>query len=140
MRADALLSRLEKVKHTSSGRWTACCPAHDDKSPSLSIREVDGGRVLVHCFAGCSVEDILGSVGLEFDALFPEKPIEHAKRERRPFNAADVLECVSNEARIAAVASANIQRGMNLSEVDRERLMTAASRLEAARRLANGGS
>lgn len=33
--------------------WMACCPAHDDKTPSLSIREGLDGTLLVHCFAGC---------------------------------------------------------------------------------------
>jgi hypothetical protein len=31
------------------------------------------GMVLVHCFAGCSAESIIGACGLQFDDLFPEK-------------------------------------------------------------------
>jgi hypothetical protein len=138
MSADTLLSKLDKVKRTGTDRWIACCPAHEDRSPSLAIRELQDGRILVHCFAECSVESILSSVGLEFDALFPPKPIEHAKRERRPFNAFDVLECLENEARIAAVASANLGQGLTLTPKDHERLLTAAVRLESGRRLANG--
>ena len=45
MSADVLLSILEGVKRTGPGRWMARCPAHGDKSPSLSIRELDDGRV-----------------------------------------------------------------------------------------------
>ena len=33
--------------------WTACCPAHDDQRPSLSIRDAEDGMVLVRCHAGC---------------------------------------------------------------------------------------
>lgn len=33
-----LLSTLDKVKQTRSDAWQACCPAHDDRSPSLNIR------------------------------------------------------------------------------------------------------
>ena len=134
-----MLSRLDRVKRTGPDRWIARCPAHEDKRPSLAIRELPDERILVHCFADCPVESILRAIGLEFDALFPPKPIEHAKRERRPFNAGDVLECLENEARIAAVASANLANGVTLIPVDHERLLTAATRLETGRRLANGG-
>jgi putative DNA primase/helicase len=42
----------------------ALCPAHDDHNPSLSIKETSEGKVLLHCFAGCSFEAILGALGL----------------------------------------------------------------------------
>lgn len=43
-----------------SGRtWHACCPAHDDREPSLAIRDGDDGRVLVHCHAGCDQRDVI---------------------------------------------------------------------------------
>ena len=135
---ERFLASLDKVKRTGPDRWIACCPAHEDRSPSLSVRELNDGRILLHDFGGCSVERVLDAVGLEWDALFPEKPIEHLSRERRPFNAADVLECLSNEARIVAVASANLGQGLTLSSDDHERLLTAATRLEAGRKLANG--
>ena len=34
--------------------WVARCPAHDDKTPSLSIADGESGTLLVHCLAGCS--------------------------------------------------------------------------------------
>ncbi len=77
---DRLLERLERVKATGPGRWSACCPAHDDKSPSLAIRELGDERVLLHCFTGCSTADVLAAVGLEFADLFPpdSRAIGHA--------------------------------------------------------------
>ena len=138
MKANEFLSRLEKVRRTGDGRWIACCPAHDDKSPSLAVREIDDGRVLVHCFAGCSVEEVLTSVGMTFDALFPEKVIENCKPVRRPFAAADVLECVAAESLIVAVAASNLKRGIELHEVDYDRLVTANVRIQEARSLALG--
>lgn len=53
------------VEHLG-GRWTGrggmCrCPAHDDRTPSLSIR-LGRRRLLLHCFAGCSASDILREV------------------------------------------------------------------------------
>lgn len=55
-----------------SGRgWIARCPAHEDRSPSLSISEGHDGRVLLHCFAGCSTESVLAAIGLSMRDLFP---------------------------------------------------------------------
>ena len=133
MSVDALLSRLDAVRSTGAGRWVARCPAHEDKRPSLSIRELDDGRVLVHDFAGCSVESVLASVGLDFDALFPPRPLgDYVQRERRPFNARDVLECVGNECLVAALSAAALAKGDPLADGDRQRLLTAAARLQSA--------
>lgn len=52
MRSDALLARLNLVRKTGNGRWVCRCPAHDDRSPGLSVRELDDGCVLLHCCAG----------------------------------------------------------------------------------------
>ncbi len=51
--------------------WTIQCPAHADGSPSLSVRENDAGtKLLVNCYAGCSVHDICGSLGIRVGQLF----------------------------------------------------------------------
>src|ERR1035441_4284087 len=54
--------------------WVARCPAHEDRSPSLSIVE-RGGKVLVHCHAGCSQEAVIEA--LRGRGLWPD-------RKRRP--------------------------------------------------------
>jgi len=64
MSADSLARILEAIRSGSS--WMAKCPAHEDRNPSLSIREVDG-KVLLHCHAGCTqgvVIDALKARGL----------------------------------------------------------------------------
>jgi len=133
MSIDTLLSRLTETKRTGKGRYLACCPAHSDKRPSLNVRELDDGRILVKCFAGCSVEEVLDAVGLEFDALYPEKLIGHCLHpERRPFSARDILEAVGNEALIVSVAASTIAHGETLVEDDHKRLMLASRRLQAA--------
>lgn len=132
MTADPLLSRLDKVKPTGSGRWLACCPAHDDRSPSLSIRELEDGRVLIHCFAGCEVQAVLDAVGLTFDALFPEKLSGNGKPcERRPFAATDILRALQHEALVVAFAAAKIAQGEQLATIDQERLAVAVERIRA---------
>ena len=67
-----LLSLLKKVKQTSAG-WSALCPGHPDKSPSLTVGRGDGGRWLVTCHAGCSLDAILLALNLKARDLFPEK-------------------------------------------------------------------
>ena len=139
MSADTLLSRLDGAKQTGSGRWIAKCPAHDDRKASLSVREIDDGRTLLHCFAGCHVEEILSAVSLTFSDLFPERALDHHKpRERRPFNAIDVLRCVGFEALVAQCAASHMAQGNPLSETDKERLLLAASRLQRAVEVASG--
>ena len=56
-----VLSQLKGVKEQGNG-YIACCPAHDDQNPSLSIREADGGELLLRCHAGCKFEDIIATL------------------------------------------------------------------------------
>jgi len=69
---DAVLARLRKVKKAAGG-WIACCPAHDDRNPSLSIRVGSDGRVLLFCHAGCSPEAVVSAMGLRMSDLFEPK-------------------------------------------------------------------
>lgn len=138
MKIDLILDRVEKSRKTGPDSWVCCCPAHGDKNPSMTLRELDDGRVLVHCFAGCSVEQILAALGLEFDALFPDRPLEHAKPMRRPFPAADVLECLEFEAFVVCVAASGLASGWGLDDDMRDRLRLAHDRIEDGQKLANG--
>ncbi len=57
----------EELTRALGGKWhgsygTARCPAHQDKTPSLSIREGDGGRLLTFCHARCSAEAVWGAL------------------------------------------------------------------------------
>ena len=70
MNISDFLSHLKKVSKCSGG-WKACCPAHDDRSPSLSITEGDDGRILVKCHAGCTTEQVVAAMSLTMADLFP---------------------------------------------------------------------
>lgn len=131
-----ILSRLDKVRQTGKGTWIARCPAHDDKGPSLSLREVEDGRVLLHCFAECLPVDVLTSLGLDWSAAF--EPRENLKSLRRSFPAADVLECLAAESTIVLLAAASIRARETLTDERMARLVKAVSRIEEGRRLANG--
>ncbi len=68
-----LASVLERLDHPapSAHGYVACCPAHEDRNPSLSIDETADGVVLIHCHAGCTCKEILASLGLRDADLFP---------------------------------------------------------------------
>jgi len=131
MTAEALLSRLEKVKQTGQDRWLACCPAHNDKHPSLNVRELPDGRVLIKCFTGCEAASILAAVGLEFSDLFPPRPATdtYLPPERKRFHAADVLQALAEETLMVDCAVGMLQRRGYLTDAECERLALASDRI-----------
>ncbi len=41
----------------------ALCPAHENiRTPALSVKDGDDGKLLVHCFAGCAGADVLAAL------------------------------------------------------------------------------
>src|SRR5438874_8564552 len=68
---DNVLAHLKGVRPSLRG-WKACCPAHADREPSLSIGLGEQGQVLLKCFAGCSLERIVEAMGLTLQDLFPD--------------------------------------------------------------------
>lgn len=134
-----ILAKLEKVRRTGPNNWIACCPAHEDNSPSMTIRAENDGRILVHCHSGCRFEEIKDAVGLGWDAWFPPKPqTDFVPAVRRPFPAADVLEALSFECIVIAVSAGQLANGEGLTEKDKARMWLAFDRFEEARRLALG--
>ena len=74
---DRFLSRVGDARSVGDGQWSARCPAHDDRNPSLTFTRGDGGKLVVHCHAGCSFEAIVRSVGLWRDGAStkPKPPL-----------------------------------------------------------------
>ena len=66
---ERILAKLPDAKKSGTV-WSACCPAHEDRQPSLSIAEGEDGRVLLKCHAGCTVESICAALGLKPTDLF----------------------------------------------------------------------
>lgn len=131
----AILDRLDKVKENGPGRWLACCPAHQDRSPSLAVRETSDGTILMKCFAGCPTGDVLAAIGLELKDLFPQRDNDAYTASKRPgerWVPRDVLAAVASEALIALLAAEAVHSGTLLSDDDRNRLAVAAGRLRAA--------
>lgn len=68
MTIDGLVLHLDGVRRSGRG-WVARCPAHDDRSPSLSIREGERG-ILLKCWAGCTLAEICAALGIVPRQLF----------------------------------------------------------------------
>lgn len=134
--AAPLLARLEGIIPTGTGRWYARCPAHEDRSPSLSVRDA-GDRVLIHCFAGCDPSDVLAAVGLAWRDLYTDpwecarlRPNEGAARyAKRTLANVDPLEI---EREILRIAAADLRAGRRLRLEDEARVEVARLRLLAA--------
>lgn len=135
MSAAPVLDRLERVKQTGTGRWLASCPGHEDRSPSLSIRELEDGRVLLHDFGGCATTDVLAALGLEMADLYPERLTTTGLPGQRPNHwhaSREALRALHQEVLLVAIAAENVAGGMTLSDDDRDRLLLAAQRIRNA--------
>jgi len=120
-----LLSRLSTVRSRGADRWSAKCPAHDDRSPSLAIRYV-GGRTLLKCFAGCTAAEIVAALDLTLADLYDKS--RHSKvnpaADRRRLAAqglekwrqAELQRCAEN-LRLRDILSREITRTMQAGAV-----------------------
>lgn len=104
-----ILPSFESVHARGPGKWSARCPAHrPDKSPSLTIAEGDKG-LLVKCWAGCSLKEITGALGIKvsdlfFDALSTDphqrreaarrREHEQRRRERHADQQGPLIDCL----------------------------------------------
>jgi len=84
MTLESFLSRLQRVRRNGDG-FLARCPAHEDHSPSLSIRNGHDGRILFYCFAGCTIEAICAALQIKVSDLFykPRAPRQSIPRSAR---------------------------------------------------------
>ncbi len=137
MDGNEFISRMDGVRQTAPGQWIAKCPGHDDNSPSLSVKETDDGTILIHCFAGCSAQQIVESVGLELSDLFP--PCETYSgpiKKRRNYKAAWLLS--KHSFWILALATNSLERNEKLNEADLASVRKARARILDVMEVING--
>jgi hypothetical protein len=122
MTAEALLERLDGVRSRGPGRWSARCPAHEDRSPSLSIADGERG-ILLRCFAGCEARGICQALGLFHDAQFDPD----GRRRRDDRRRAREREREANGRRLDALREAEnlirSARDLDLSDIDVDRAL-----------------
>lgn len=127
-----ILPLLDGVRENGPGRYMARCPSHDDKSPSLSVRIDD--KILMHCFAGCDVEDVVSSLGLTFADLMPENAFTtNGKGRRLSLSPRDALVAIDHSALTVAVIGNDIQEHKALDDDAWRLLATAVQRIGMAR-------
>lgn len=133
---DRLLERLNGVRQTGEDSYLALCPAHNDKTPSLSIKRLDD-RVMVYCFAQCLTCDVMSAVGLSMADLFTDCKSHHTKpvsdyQRRRNGQAHAALRALGDELRAMQAAAWQLKAGQPLSDQDLERLDLLVGRIETA--------
>lgn len=140
MDTSPLLNRLTDLRQTGPDRWSARCPAHEDSSPSLSIRVTDD-KLLVHCHAGCSPDDILAALDLKWGDLFSDRwqAAEQAAMAAGHRQRQKMLSEITQRdyaSWVVAIAAADKRRGHQHDLWDRATLALAVSILKGGQ--ANG--
>lgn len=131
---DMVLGKLDGVM-CSGKNMKALCPAHGDKTPSLSIKEGEDGRVLLHCFSGCPVEEIVAAMGLKMTDIFS---VDVNKRHSSKVPGVSVRQlslATENERQILYFAKADQMAGRVISQSDMERTKLAFNRIAMARKI-----
>lgn len=137
---DLLLPRLTNARPFGKG-WRADCLIGHSSRDTLSVAVGDDDRILLHCFAGCDVADVLASAGLTVSDLFVRRVTHDATpQERRELRQrakasqwAAALGVLSVESVLVASAARSIGRGDHLEPLDIERAQVAAERIGRAR-------
>jgi hypothetical protein len=77
-----IVKHLDKVRKVGN-EYRACCPVHDDNSPSMTLTEKDG-KVLAYCFAcGANGMDVIKALGLSVNEIFDRQMSSREAKERK---------------------------------------------------------
>lgn len=131
---DLIINRLRNVQVRGEKTYMACCPAHDDKNPSLAIKQLADGRILMKCFAGCDIDSILSHLRLSVSDLFPKGGLGEYRSFARLENdlRASHEEKYFREKMILALADSDRAQGKRLSPIDMQRERQAYLKLKRA--------
>ena len=131
MYIEDVLNRFDGVRETGGGQYSCRCPAHEDKSNSLGIKQGDGDRIMMNCFAGCQTQDVLSAVGLSFKDILPTNDYNKEVKEKG-FNPYSVLKMIRDEVLIIGLASVDIKKGKALDDKEHGRLLKAIGNVRDA--------
>jgi hypothetical protein len=135
MSIDTLIFRLSGLKETLNGQYIALCPGHDDRSPSLSVRECEDGRVLLHCFAGCDTGNVLAAIGMTFADVMPKRIGQFHSHKPVPFRIPprDALITLDHESLVVAIIASDFLEHREIDQATWARLAQAVSRINKTR-------
>lgn len=129
MEVHHILDKLEKVRQVKPGQWVACCPAHDDSSPSLAIRDA-GDKLLMRCYGGCTFPEIHEALGLtarDFfaDSKAPKSGVPGVSRRQ-------IVRDLAVELMTAYVVTRDRAEGKDITPEDADRERLARQRITKA--------
>ena len=110
-----IASGLNKVRWHGNNKLSACCPAHDDRNPSLSVSDKNG-KILVKCWAGCTQEEVIGALrGMGLWHTASRHQFDRRKRSK-------LKEDIHRHQGIVASGIGTIKYGVVLSEIQEAEL------------------
>jgi len=124
---EEILARFSKVYRSGEGEYQCLCPSHNDRTASLGLKFKED-KMILNCFAGCSMEDIIGSVGLSWADVMPNSIDTEYKPEKR-FNPYSVLKATRQDLLFIAVCAGHVASGKALDKEDSEKLFNITGRL-----------
>ncbi len=134
MQIEEILKRLQKVRQTRSG-WMSICPAHDDRTASFSIARGERA-ILVHCFAGCTIQEIVQALGINVRDLFfdsgSRRSASQMIQERSRDRAVHLSFGVALDAMREAESLVLSARGIDITDFSSEQLEAALNVVAAA--------
>lgn len=128
MIADDFIARLDKHRKAGERSWSARCPAHADKGPSLKVTDVDG-KLLIKCFAGCTAAEVVAAMGLNLSDLFPPRDEREAAVYRRERFYKGTLKDMQQEVMVSMLILGEVADGRPLKPADIERAARAKKTL-----------
>lgn len=137
---DDILSKLEKVKRYNDNSWVACCPAHDDKTPSLAIKIGDENRILMKCWASCGIDEIVTAMGMNLSDLMGDAPSvyedwpghqsDHRRRNR--MSPSVVLKAMASNMLLAGIIVCDVAKAGIATEEQKNKLLGLSGAFQEA--------
>jgi len=127
-------SQIAKQLHgkRAGKRWQCRCPtglhAHGDRNRSLSVWESEDGWVRLHCFCGCTRDEIISSMGIKIRALALNEFNPNPEWEQRRKDE-DRLKLKERQHGLAIMAQAVLPRERNYWRVVERNLAVEIRRL-----------
>ena len=113
-----IASGLKKVRWHGDHKFIACCPAHNDRNPSLAVSDV-GGKILVKCFSGCDQDSVIGA--LRDSGLWHTASKYQIDRRKR----CELKNDVRHHETVLAFGTAMIDQGQELSQTDKTQMKSS---------------
>ena len=129
---EVLLARLDDPRPNGKDRWRCRCPACGGNKSALSVGIGDDEAVLLRCWKGCDVQQVVSALGLSLTDLFTrtDRMRSPPLARRRLLSANQCVEVIAFECLLTWTAAWNLANGHALTTEDLARLSTAAARIQ----------